>query len=233
MNNSQRIVIAIYAPLTMLILYFRFLYENQEPALYLMYGVRVTMLLAVLLMVKKFREQKIIALALFFTVVSDYFFVYARTFEQEPANRDLYGLIGFITVYLCLIVAFHRNSKLGIREILCAFPFIVIFTYVFLQLQDYVTGFMYPATLACGVVLCFAAWTMVSTLFSGYFTKKIAMFSATAGVLLFVGDMFVAYSIFHPDFSKFIFWKETIIWGTYMPGWMLLMLTVADERFKR
>lgn len=232
MNNAQRSMIALYVPLTLLILWFRFLYENQDPALYLMFGVRLTMLLVVFCIVKKFREQKIIALAVFFTVVSDYFFVYAKTFDHEMANRNLFGLIGFVSVYIVLIVAFHRNFKWSIRELLALIPFFGVFTYVFIVLQPYVKGFMYPAALTCGFVLCFAAWTMVCTMFRRYFTKKVAWMIAVAGILLFSGDMFVAFSIFHPDFMQFILWKEIIIWATYMPGWLLLLLVAADERLK-
>lgn len=232
MNNAQRILIAIYAPMTLLILWFRMLYEDQDPALYLMFGVRVTMLLSALFLMKKYREQKLIAFAVFFTVVSDYFFVYAKTFDSEMPNRNLFGLIGFVSVYIVLIAAIHRNFKFGLPELFAALPFAGTFAFVFVHLQPYVKGFMYPASLACGIVLCIAAWTMVSTLFRKHFAKKVAWMIALAGILLFLGDMFVAYSIFHPDYNRFILWKETIIWGTYMPGWLLLLLVAADERLR-
>jgi hypothetical protein len=45
---------------------------------------------------------------------------------------------------------------------------------------------------------------------------------------MFISDMFVAYSIFHPDFKEFILWKENLIWGTYVPAWTFLMIVVAE-----
>ncbi|MGI6712517.1 MAG: lysoplasmalogenase family protein [Bacillota bacterium] len=228
MNNTQRILLVVYLPLTVLILIFQMLYQKGDPALYLMFAVRVTMFLSVVVMLKRIKEQILIMLAFLFTIVSDYYFVYARTLDQPIANRELYGMLGFIAAYLCLIAAFNKNFKIGKAELITLFPFVGIYTCVFLSLQQYAKGFMYPAAIITGIILCFAGMTMVSTLFRGYFSKKLAWMIALAGCMMFISDMFVAYSIFHPDFKEFILWKENLIWGTYVPAWTFLMIVVAE-----
>lgn len=230
MKNSQRILLSVYLPLTVLILLFRMLYQNGAPALYLMFAVRVTMYLSVVVMLKRYKEQKLIVLAFLFTVISDYYFVYAKTLAQSINNSEFYGMLGFIVAYLCLIAAFNRNFKIGKAELITSIPFVGIFTYVFLSLQQYAKGFMYPAAIITGIVLCFAGITMVSTMYRGYFSKKSAWLIALAGCLMFISDMFVAYSIFHPDFKEFILWKENLIWGTYVPAWTFLMMVVAEDQ---
>ncbi len=52
----------------------------------------------------------------------------------------------------------------------------------------------------------------------------------TAACILFCSDMVVAFSIFHPDYMGFLLWKENFIWGTYMIGWMLLLIVAAEDR---
>jgi len=229
-NNTQRILLAVYLPLTVLILSFHMLYQKDEPALYLMFAVRVTMFFSVVVMVKRFKEQNLILLAFLFTIISDYYFVYANTLVQPIANRELYGMLGFIAAYLCLIAAFNRNFKIGKAELITLLPFAGIFTYVFLSLQQYAKGFMYPAAIILGIILCFAGMTMVATLYRGYFLKRTACLVALAGCILFISDMFVAFSIFHPVFKEFILWKENLIWGTYVPAWTFLMMVAAEDK---
>ena len=36
-----------------------------------------------------------------------------------------------------------------------------------------------------------------------------------------------------PDFSGYLFWKEALIWGTYVPGWTLILLASMDKEEKR
>ncbi len=229
MKNAQRILLTVYLPLTMLILWFQALYRDTPPALYLMFAVRVTMVLTVAGMQKAHKEQWILALAFLCTLFSDYYFELTRTFAQPVANSTLYGMLGFIAAYLCLIAAFNRNFRIGKAELLTAIPFVGIFTYVFLNLKQYAKGVMYPAAIVIGIVLCAAAVTMVATLYRGYFTIKMAWLIALAGCLLFISDMFVAYSIFHPDFQKFILLKENIVWGTYVPAWTFFMIVASED----
>lgn len=87
---------------------------------------------------------------------------------------------------------------------------------------------MFPAALVIGIVLYFTAMTRVSTVCRGYFFRKAAILIALAGCIIFVSDVFVAYSIFHPVIKGFVLWKENVIWATYVPGWTLLMVLLGE-----
>ncbi len=230
MNNEQRIITAIYLTLTLLILFFTTLYELENPALYLKFGVRIAMLLSVIFIKKHYNEQKILVLAFLCTVVSDYFFVLLAATNPDFINRELYGMLGFIMAYLFLIAAFQRNFRFGKKEIVTLIPFIIIFGMVLAVLKKYIAGLMLWAAIVLGVVLCYTGMTVVTSLFRGYFSKKAAWQIAIAGCILFCSDMVVAFSIFHPVYKGFLLWKENFIWGTYMIGWMLLLNVAVEAR---
>lgn len=229
-NNTQRFIIATYTSLTLMILLFTTLYSLESPAQYLRFGVRIAMLLTVFAIQKNHREQKILVLAFFCTVVSDYFFVLLRVSDPGFVNREMYGMLGFILAYIFLIAAFQRNFRFGKKEIKTLLPFVMIFGLVLSALAKYAVGFMFWAAIFLGIVLCYAGMTMVSSLFRGYFNRGAAWRIAIAGCVLFFSDMVVAFSIFHPDYREFLLWKENLIWGTYMIGWTLLLSVAAEER---
>ena len=139
-------------------------------------------------------------------------------------------MLGFIMVYLFLIAVFQRNFTFGKREIITLIPFVVIFGLVLAALAKYAIGFMFWVAIALGIVLCYTGLTMVACLFRGYFNMKIAWRIALAGCILFLSDMVVAFSIFHPAYQEFLLWKENLVWGTYMVGWMLLLSVIAEDQ---
>lgn len=230
MNNTHRTIIATYLTLMLMIILFNAYYAFEDPALYLKFGVRIAMFLTAVLMWKKYREQKIIVLAFLCTVISDFFFLFVRAVDSNLVNRDLYGMVGFIAAYLFLVAAFQRNFRVGKAELLTAVPFIVIFGIVLRLLEQYTSGPLLLTAIVLGVVLCYTAVTMVSTLYRGYFEKKNSWMIALAGCILFLSDLVVAFSIFHPNFSGFILWKENVIWVTYMIGWILLLMITAEDK---
>jgi len=228
LSNTKRTILATYLTLTLLILLFTTLYSLESPALYLKFGVRIAMLLTAVVVTKKFSEQWILIPAFLCTIVSDYFFVFLRATDPDLPNRELYGMIGFIAAYLFLIAAFQRNFRIGKKEVFTLIPFVIIFAAVLVLLLDYAVGFMFWAAIVLGIVLCFTGMTMVSTLYRGYFQKSAAWMIASAGSVLFLSDMVVAFSIFHPYFKQFLLWKENLIWGTYMLGWILLLMIAGE-----
>jgi hypothetical protein len=187
------------------------------------------MFITVVVIKKRYMEQKLIALAFAFTVISDYFFVFIYTFDKAVANSQLFGMIGFIGAYLCLIITFSKKFKIGKAELITIGPFTVIFTVLFLSLQQYAEGVMYSAGIVLGIILCIFGMTMVSTLFRDYFSKQVAWLLAIAGCMMFFSDLFVALALYHPDFKVFLLWREIAVVATYVPAWTLLMLVASEE----
>lgn len=232
MNKPQKILLAIFLPFTAFIYVFTVLFRDTAPVLYFKFSLRVLMLLVLLVMMKRSREHVFLLLAFAASVFSDYFFVYSRTFDYTVANRLLFGMLGFVVSYLFLIAAFSRNFRLGKSEAINLIPFIAAFSFVFFQLRQYASGFMFYAALLLGAVLCVFGMVTVSTLF-GRYSPQAAWFIAAAGIIAFTSDMVVAYSIFHPQFKGYIQWKEIFIWVTYIPAWTFLLVAVAADRLLR
>lgn len=230
MNKTQRILLAVFLPFTVFSHFFTVLYQDTDPVLYFKFALRIIMLLVVILLMKRTREHLFLMLAFASSVASDYFLVLALSFDYEIPNRELLGMLGFVVAYLFLIAAFSRHFRPGKLELITILPFAATFTFVFLQLRQYASGFMFYAAILLGVVLCIFGMIMVSTLYSGQYSKKAAWFIALGGIIAFISDMVVAYSIFHPQFKGFIEWKENFIWATYMIAWTFFLVVAAADR---
>lgn len=228
-GKNQIRILVVYLLLTVIIIIFDVLYQDGNPSLYLTFAVRLSMFMTVLAIRKRYPEQKLIVLAFLFTVISDYYFIFVNTFERDIPNSQLFGMIGFIGAYLCLILTFSRNFRIGKPELITIAPFAAIFTLLFLSLQQYAEGLMYPAGIILGIILCIFGMTMVSTLYRGYFSRKAAWLIAIAGCMMFFSDLFVALALYHPDFKDFLLWREIVVMATYVPAWTLLMLVAAEE----
>ena len=232
MSYRNRIILATYLPMTAMIMLFNALYHFDAPALYMKFGVRAVMCVTVLFAVNKFFEQKLLVLAFLSSLVSDFFFSVMYHLNPDLPNRDLYGILGFIAAYLFLIAAFNKKASYGKRELLIVAPFAAVFTFFLVILAKYATGFMFFATVTLGVILCFFGLTMVSCYFRRHFTRTVSFGAMLAGIILFGSDMVVALSLFHPDFQGFMLWKENLIWGTYMLGWIIILMIAASDELR-
>lgn len=230
MNNTQRILLVIYIPITLLILILDNIYPKEDIVLYLKYTIMITLFLSAITMQKKIREQKIMAMSFFFLVAADFFLVFINTIDNLKLNFSALGAVGFLFAYICLIVAYQKNFKVEKEEIIVSIPIVIIFIYVFISLQPYVNGLMFIGALIFLSVLCYMTWTSICTIFRKHFNSKPAWFIAISGCLMFICDIGVAFSRFHPIYSKmYVPWLTNIIWTTYIPGWTLLVVVICEE----
>jgi len=230
MNNMQRSLLAIYLPITVLILIFDNIYPTEDMVQYLKYTIMITLFLSSISIEKRFREQKIMVLALFFLVIADYFLVFSTTLNNFNIDLLSFGVVGFLFSYLCLIVAYHKNFKIGNEEIMSGILIVIIFAYVFISLHPYVKGFMLIGVPIFGIVLCYMTWTGICTLFRNYFNLKVSRVIAISSILMFICDIGVAFSVFHPVYSKIsVPWLQNIIWAAYIPGWTLLAVIISEK----
>lgn len=230
MNNMQKSLLVIYLPLTFVILTFDNIYPNENFILYLKYIVMITLFLSSMIIKKKFHDQKIMALAFFFLVIADFFLVFFNTLNNFKIDLTPLGVVGFLCAYICLIIAYQENFKIGKNEILAGLPMIIVFLCVFFSLKPYINGFMFIGSLIFFIVLCYMTWTGICTLFRNYYTFKISKLIAVSSVLMFICDVGVAFSFFHPAYSnEFMPWLQNIIWAAYIPGWTLLAVIINDD----
>jgi hypothetical protein len=171
------------------------------------------------------------ALSFFFLVIADFFLVFTDTIENLTMNLAPFGILDFLCSYVCLIAAYNKNIKLSKAEIVVAIPFVIIFIIVFSLLMPYINNVvMKVGTLIFGLVLSYMAWTSVCTIFRNYFTKKASRIIAVSGVLMFICDVGVAFSMFYPPFViNHTIWLTNIIWTAYVPGWTLLAVLICEK----
>lgn len=233
MNNTQRILLAIYLPFTFLVLVFDHLYPGAEFVQYIKYTLMTTLFLSVIIARKKYPVQKVMATAFLFMVIADFFLVFSTTIDNLQTDLSPLGIAGFLIAYLFLITAYQRNFSVNKAVIITAVPFILIYIYVFLTLLPNLKGIMLIGTLIFGVVLCWMAWSSICTIYRGYYSEKAALMIALSGILMFIGDIGVAYSIFHPLYAGIhVPWLKNVIWATYIPGWTLLAVVINEERLR-
>ena len=230
MNNTQRVLLAVYLPLTVLFLILDNLYPAHTIVSYIKYTTVISLFLASLAIKKTRAEQRIISAALFFVVIADFFFVYCGTLPQLSGNVDPLGMAGFMLAYLLLIIVYQKNFRFTKKEAFALLIIIGIITPVFVKLAPHVTGPMFIGSCVFGLVLCYMTWTSICTMFRGYFNPGAARIIAISGILLFISDLAVANSLFNPNFNDiFVPWLKNIIWGTYIPAWCLQVMLVAEE----
>ena len=230
MNKAQRILLGTYIPITLLILILHNICPKENMVFYFKYIIMISLFLAAIIIHKQFYEQKIMALSFLFLVVADFFLVFVSTIDNWKIDFSPFGAAGFLFAYLCLIAAYQKNFKVGKEEILTALPILIIFMYVVMFLQPYVKGFMLLGTLIFGLVLCYMTWTSICTIFRRYFKPKSTLLIAISGSFMFICDIGVAFSRFHPLYSKiYVPWLANIIWATYIPGWTLLAVIISEK----
>lgn len=230
MSNTQKIVLANSLCMTLLILALDNIYPGENMVQYVKYTVMFTLFLSATLIKKEFPEQKIMALSFFFVIIADFFLVVAPTLWNK--NFAALGMMGFFSAYICLIAAYHKGFKVGGAERVSAIPIILIFLYVFLSIQPYLVGFMSIPAFFFGIVLCYMTWTAVCTVFRSYFTPKIAGLIALSASLMFICDIGVAFSLFHPLYSNIsTIWPQNVVWIAYIQGWTLLVVVINEKDF--
>ena len=230
MNNMQRILFVIYLPITFLILIFDHIYPIEDMVQYLKYAIMITLFLFSISIKKKFHEQKIMALSFFFLVIADFFLVFSTTLDNFKMDVSPFGVVGFLFAYICLIVAYHKNFKIGNEEIMSGILIVIIFAYVFIYLHPFVKRVELIGVLIFGIVLCYMTWTGICTLFRNYFNLKISRVIAISSILMFICDIGVAFSVFHPVYSKIsVPWLQNIIWAAYIQGWTLLAVIISEK----
>lgn len=229
MNKTQKVILAVFLALSVLSWFITVQFGIDDSVLIFKFGLRLTMLSAALVLMKGQREHLLIVVAFLFSVVSDYFFVLAQTFAQEPANRQLFGMVGFIMAYPALILAFSRGIRLRRLDLMTAAPFVLTFAIVLWFLLPYASGVLFLPAIILGVILCIFGWTSLAALYRAVYSAQSARLIALAGLLIFASDMVVAFDVFHPALDGFVLWKELFVWITYVPGWTLYLMVMADE----
>lgn len=230
MNNTQKVLLSIYIPITFLILILDDIFTGENIVLYLKYTVVITLFLCAITMKKRFKEQKIMTVSLFFIVIADFFLVFSNTLTYLNINLVPFGIAGFFFAYLCLIAAYQKNFSFKKSESIAAMLIIFIYIFVFIILKPYVKGVMFIGTAVFLFTLCYMTWTSICTIFRKYYSPKVSKIIAVSGVFMLICDIGVGFGLFYPVHSNLIFiMLKNIVWAVYIPAWALLDVIIAEE----
>jgi hypothetical protein len=233
MSNIQRVIMAVYFPLTIFFVVADNLYPADNLVRLIKFMTILTIFIAAFSIRKKFSEQKLMTIAVLFAVLGDFFLGFG---ERIPGIKSLdapLGMLGFMISYIFLIIALHKNFSISRKNLLAVVPIALVYIPVFLNLARFITGPMFVAASIFGLVLCYMCWTALCCLLRGYFTRKTAWLLSLSGCLIFISDIVVANALFNPLFKgHFVPLLQNIIWITFVPAWALILATVAEENLK-
>lgn len=230
MNRRQRILLSVFLTLTAAIVLLDNIFPGASMVNCFKFATIAAILLATLSFRKRYREQIILNVAVFFAVVGDFFLNLCSAIPQLAAKAVPFGIAGFFLAYLLLIAVFHRKPGPGWKELLAAVPVLGVFIPNFMVLHSHVDGWLKWGAIVFSFILCFMSWTAIGTTFRGYYGLRSSCFMALAGYMMFVSDMGVANSLFNPAYAgQFVPWLENIIWGTFIPAWTLIAVVIAGE----
>jgi len=235
-NHAQKILLVIYLPLTLAILMFDQIFPGEVLVNYLKYIIMLTLCFVSWRIKKVTPEQKWMAASFIFIPIADFFMIFGANLasrmnlDSDGLNQVPLGPLGFLCAYLCLIIAFQKNFRLGRADIIAAALITIVCAVFLVSLLPYIDNLLLTGILIFGIVLGYMVWTAVCTLFRGYYKKSLAYVISISASLMFICDLGVAFSNIHPAFAgHFEPWMQNIIWGSYLPGWMLLVFVISDD----
>ncbi|KJS13773.1 MAG: hypothetical protein VR67_03225 [Peptococcaceae bacterium BRH_c8a] len=230
MNNTQKKLLYTFLPMTVIIILLDILSHGDIKVGYVKYATIITLFLATLVVRKRYQEQKIMNIAVFFIIVGDFFLVFCDTFPEISGKVHIFGIFGFLVAYLFLILAFHKNFRVGWKELFAGIPVLAIFIPNYFILFPYVSGLMFYGGTLFSVILCYMAWVSICTMLRCYYSPRISRCIALAGYLMLICDIGVSQSLFNPAFAnQFNPWLACLIWGSYVPAWTLIAVTIAED----
>ncbi len=233
MNKVQKLILSVFLPMTGLFIALDNFFPGAPYVNYIKFVTIITLFLITLGINKKYPEQKILTVAMFFVVAGDFFLVFCKTYFASE-KFPLYGVLSFSAAYLLVILAFQKNFKIGRFEAAAALPVLIITVPVVIILLPFVSGLIKYGLLIFIFVLCYCSWTCICTLSRGYFAPRSSHRIALAGFLMLICDLGVGLSSFHPCFNgTFVPLIKNIIWGSYIPAWTLIAVTIAEKNLCR
>lgn len=230
MSKKEKTLFMIYLPLTVFILVLQTLYHKAGLVNYIKFATILSLFIAALFTQKQYFYQKLLNLSLLFICIADFFLVICSNAPSFAFQSVAFGMLGFILAYITLIIVFQKNFRIGWPGVLVAFPLLTLFIINFTIISANLKGPIFYAVLIFGLILCYTGWTLINTLFRGYFSLAGSYRIALAGILIYICDMGVGNAIFNPNFAgHFVPWLQNIIWAAYIPGWTIIRALIAEK----
>ena len=230
MNKVQRMLLAIYAPLLLLLLVLDPSGEGFRSLQYTRYAVVFSLFLAVAVMDKPYPLQRAMAPAFAGMAAGDFFLVFLHLLTPAASQLAWLGMVCFMAAYLCLARAYGRErTGRGVRLPLLLPPLLAS-TVIAASLSPYLQGplrLLGLVFLGLLSLMTYRAWAAAR---EASFAPRVARCLALSALLMFLCDGGIAFSLFHPLYSRvYPPLLKNLVWCAYLGGWVLAGVVIADE----
>lgn len=227
MNLYQKGLLCLFIPVTLIIIALDYIFPKQYSVEIIKFMTMAALLLASLYVKKRYNEQLLLLLALFFAVSGDLFFV---LLESLQTYSKPIGIICFSIAYISLTTVFSKgNSLTPVQTILTAFPILALIIPVCYNSYSKVSGLILPIGIIFTIILSYMAWSALKAPFRCYFSRRAAVIIVIAGLLIIICDCSVILSMFAPSFYCYRLILKAITWGAWIPAWTLIAVLIAED----
>lgn len=230
MGKIKNRLFAIYFPLTAVIIVLEHMSNNDTILLNLKFATMVSLCLCVQIFHKEHKEQKILAKAYLFMVISDFFLVFLKNWFSG-GNLKTYGAIGFTVAYLIMIYVYKKFFVIKKGQIFTGIVIYGIFFSQIFRLRMYMNLTTIITGALFGIVICSMTVMAVSIFIVQSFSKRNSALVALSGILMLICDLVVAVNGIDPSIGeKIILYILNVIWLAYVPGWTMLASVILNEK---
>lgn len=230
MKTVQNLVFSLYLLLSILLSILDHLYPGQYIVRCCKFSIIASIFLLALIIRKRFPEQALMTLSLFFITLGDSIFVLSNTLRHYDRFAAPLGGFSFLVAYIILIALFQKGSRINFRQAPGLIPVLAVYIPVFLLCYPYVVGFKFLVVFTFSLFLCYMAWRAICTTIERYYMARISYYMAAAGYLILISDLAVGLAVFYPPFSgRFLAWLESIIWVSFIMAWTFIFLIISEK----
>lgn len=229
MTSYQKFLLSVFIPVTPLIIALDYVFPSQFFVDIIKFSTIAVLFLFSLYIRKRYNEQLLLLLALFFAVSGDFFFVLLDRFLSISWPI---GIVSFSISYFLLTVVFSKaNSLVRIQLILTAVPVLsLVLPVIYLSYHE-VSAHILPVGIIFITVLSLMTWSAIKTLFGSYYSTQSAKLMAASGFLILICDSSVILSQFGPACPHFItLLLKSITWAAWIPAWTIIAVLIGEDK---
>ena len=186
----------------------------------------IALFVAAVAVPKRVAPQRLIAVAFGLSAVGDLFFT--GILPAPGGARAMSGIVLFLVAYLFVVAALWRG-RVRPGDLAWVVPYAALAAVLLVVVAPATTGVLVVAVAVFALVIVTMAWTAAVMRRRGHFSADVSRWAALGAAVLFVSDALVAVVLFTPELIVAPTEVDAFIRATYVLGWVLLLLLVADD----
>lgn len=231
MNVQQKILVFLFFPLTVLVLFADHVYQGHIYIRLFKFFIIFLLYFCSTMLKVNIREQFLMQKALKFSMLGDFYFVLRLLWIKDTEILAILGVLMFIASYILLAQALQHTKTFSFLHAIALIPVLSIYFSIFISCRYYFSDiFIFLGVVFFSIILCLMSWRASCTIFEGYYNLKSAILLASAGILILISDLCVGIAAFDPScHSIFNPGLVNLIWAGYLSGWIMITLVIAES----